>query len=70
MTLQGAWWTWATILVTRYHKTEPTFDWVDSGFGAGFGVFIFLTLGFQLNYLFLYVAKREPTSFELQLTKL
>ncbi|KAF4119956.1 Ion channel regulatory protein UNC-93 [Geosmithia morbida] len=54
VTLQGAWWTWATILVTRYHKSKPTYDWVDEGFGAGFGVFIFLTLGFQLNYMFLY----------------
>ncbi|KAK4226301.1 hypothetical protein QBC38DRAFT_537279 [Podospora fimiseda] len=52
--LQGAWWTWATILVTRYQKTQPTFDWVDTKFGEAFGVFIFLTAGFQLNYLFLY----------------
>uniref|UniRef100_A0A8H7N493 Uncharacterized protein n=1 Tax=Bionectria ochroleuca TaxID=29856 RepID=A0A8H7N493_BIOOC len=54
VTLQGAWWTWATVLVTRYHQTRPTYDWSTPGFGAGFGVFIFLTLGFQLNYLFLY----------------
>ncbi|KAL2178371.1 major facilitator superfamily domain-containing protein [Thermothelomyces heterothallicus CBS 202.75] len=52
--LQGAWWIWATVLVTRFHRTRPTYDWSDSGFGAAFGVFVFLTLGFQLNYLFLY----------------
>ncbi|KAK3997817.1 hypothetical protein QBC44DRAFT_338382 [Cladorrhinum sp. PSN332] len=52
--LQGAWWTWATILVTRYQTSQPTFDWVDAKFGEAFGVFIFLTAGFQLNYLFLY----------------
>ncbi|KPM38151.1 hypothetical protein AK830_g8414 [Neonectria ditissima] len=54
VTLQGGWWTWATILVTRFHNTKPTFDWVDPGFGAAFAVFIFLNIGFQLNYLFLY----------------
>ncbi|KAK0705742.1 major facilitator superfamily domain-containing protein [Apiosordaria backusii] len=52
--LQGGWWTWATILVTRYRITRPTFDWVDGNFGEGFGVFVFLTVGFQLNYMFLY----------------
>ncbi|KAF4540111.1 MFS transporter [Lasiodiplodia theobromae] len=52
--LQGAWWTWATILVSRFKHTKPTYDWVDSGFGAAFAVYIFLTVGFQLNYLFLY----------------
>ncbi|KAL1855873.1 hypothetical protein VTK73DRAFT_8453 [Phialemonium thermophilum] len=52
--LQGGWWIWATVLVTRFHKTHPTYDWVSHGFGAAFAVFVFLTLGFQLNYLFLY----------------
>ncbi|KUI64318.1 UNC93-like protein 2 [Cytospora mali] len=52
--LQGAWWTWATVMVTRFSKTHPTYDWVDADFGQGFGVFVFLTVGFQLNYLFLY----------------
>ncbi|ROW14210.1 hypothetical protein VPNG_04322 [Cytospora leucostoma] len=52
--LQGAWWTWATVIVTRYSRTHPTYDWVDPEFGGGFGVFIFLTIGFQVNYLFLY----------------
>ncbi|KAK1238325.1 hypothetical protein MKX07_006471 [Trichoderma sp. CBMAI-0711] len=51
---QGAWWLWATIVSTRYRQTLPTYDWTDSGFGSGFGVYIFLTFGFQINYLFLY----------------
>lgn len=51
---QGAWWTWATILATRFRQTRPTHDWADGDFGAAFAVYIFLTIGFQLNYLFLY----------------
>lgn len=54
MTLQGGWWTWITINATRYHRSQPTFDWADPGFGAAFAVYIFLTIGFQINYLFLY----------------
>ncbi|EGX92983.1 DUF895 domain membrane protein [Cordyceps militaris CM01] len=54
LTLQGAWWTWATVLSTQYRRTQPTYDWTSSGFGAGFAVYIFLLLGFQLNYMFLY----------------
>ncbi|KAF4984099.1 hypothetical protein FZEAL_638 [Fusarium zealandicum] len=53
-TLQGGWWIWATILVSRFRQTKPTYDWSTDGFGAAFAVFVFLTLGFQLNYLFLY----------------
>lgn len=41
-------------MVAEYSRTRPTLDWDDAGFGRGFGVFVFLTLGFQLNYLFLY----------------
>lgn len=52
--LQGAWWLWATILVTEFRDSQPTYDWVSPGFGRAFAVFIFLTAGFQLNYLFLY----------------
>ncbi|KAH8888550.1 hypothetical protein GQ53DRAFT_808371 [Thozetella sp. PMI_491] len=51
--LQGAWWLWATVIVSRYHVTRPTYDWADSGFGQGFGVYVLLTIGFQVNYLFL-----------------
>ncbi|KAK0388415.1 hypothetical protein NLU13_4659 [Sarocladium strictum] len=52
--LQGAWWTWITVLVTRFRHTKPTYDWSDDGFGSAFAVYIFLTVGFQSNYLFLY----------------
>jgi hypothetical protein len=52
--LQGAWWIWATVLVTRFHHTKPTYDWSSSGFGNAFVPFLFLTAGFQLNYLFCY----------------
>lgn len=51
--LQGGWWIWATILVTKFHKTRPTYDWVDPGFGKGFMLFVFWIVGFQLNYMFL-----------------
>ncbi|OCL01578.1 hypothetical protein AOQ84DRAFT_427344 [Glonium stellatum] len=63
--LQGAWWTWATVLVTRYRVNSPTYDWSSRGFGHSFGVFVLLTAGFQMNYLFLYffitnLAQDEP----------
>ncbi|KAJ4377229.1 hypothetical protein N0V83_000052 [Neocucurbitaria cava] len=63
--VQGAWWLWATVLVSEFRKTQPTYDWVDAGFGRAFGVFILLTVGFQMNYLFLYffisnLATSEP----------
>lgn len=51
--LQGGWWIWATILVTDFYTTRPTYDWVDSGFGKGFALFLFWVAGFQLNYMFL-----------------
>jgi len=51
--LQGCWWIWRTVIVTDYHKTQPTFDWVDDGFGRGFALFLFLVIGFQLQYMFL-----------------
>ena len=52
--LQGAWWLWITVLVTQFRNSRPTYDWTSEGFGRAFAVFIFLTVGFQLNYLFLY----------------
>ena len=51
--LQGVWWIWATILVTDFHKTKPTFDWADKGFGKGFALFLFWVIGFQVNYMYL-----------------
>ncbi|KAJ7765402.1 major facilitator superfamily transporter [Mycena maculata] len=52
--LSGAWWLWATVLATGFRQTRPTYDWSSPGFGAAFGVYILLTIGFQTNYLFLY----------------
>lgn len=51
--LQGAWWIWATILVTDFDKTDPTYDWSDPGFGKAFALFLFWVSGFQIYYLFL-----------------
>lgn len=51
---QGICWTWATINVTHYRKTLPTYDWSSPGFGNAFAVFVLLTACFQINYLFLY----------------
>lgn len=51
--LQGCWWIWATVLVTEFRKTQPSYDWVDPGFGRGFALFLFVIIGFQLNYMFL-----------------
>ncbi|KAK6081419.1 duf895 domain membrane protein [Seiridium cupressi] len=51
---QGAWWTWITILATRFRAEQPVYDWSSLGFGSAFGVYILHTVGFQINYLFLY----------------
>ncbi|KAH6676224.1 major facilitator superfamily domain-containing protein, partial [Halenospora varia] len=59
LTLQGAWWIWATVLVTEFHKSKPTYDWNDGGFGRGFALFLFWVAGFQLNYMFLYFVVGE-----------
>ncbi|THU79898.1 DUF895 domain membrane protein [Dendrothele bispora CBS 962.96] len=52
--LQGCWWIWMTVLVTEFRQTRPTYDWVDDGFGRGFALFLFLVIGFQLQYMFLF----------------
>ncbi|KAK6203945.1 hypothetical protein LQW54_008638 [Pestalotiopsis sp. IQ-011] len=51
---QGAWWTWITVLATRFRTEAPVYDWTTPGFGAAFAVYIMHTIGFQINYLFLY----------------
>lgn len=53
LTLQGGWWIWGTIVATEFNKTNPSYDWVDAGFGRAFAIFIFWVAGFQLNYLYL-----------------
>jgi hypothetical protein len=42
--------------VTEYHRTLPTYDWTDAGFGRGFALYLFWVAGFQLNYMYLYVS--------------
>ena len=51
-TLQGAWWAWAISMMHKYHTTtpKPTFDWSTSGYGQGFGVYIFIQIGYNLMY--------------------
>ena len=63
MTLQGAYWIWGTVLVTEYNRTSPTFDWVDSGFGKGFSWFLFMVMGFQVNYMYQYFVIGELYHF-------
>jgi len=52
MTLQGGWWIWLTVNVTKFNREGALYDWSDPDFGAAFGVFVFLVTGFQLNYNF------------------
>ncbi|KAK4553794.1 hypothetical protein LTR86_008969 [Recurvomyces mirabilis] len=52
--LQGGWWIWGTVIVTQYRKAQPTYDWVDAGFGRGFAWFLFMVMNFQMNYMYLY----------------
>jgi MFS family permease len=54
MTLQLGWWIWATVLVTKFRHTQPTYDWDSEGIGHAFSLFVFWVIGFQLEYLFLY----------------
>ena len=51
-TLQAGWWAWAIYIMNKYHNTvpKPTFDWTSPGYGAGFGVYIFLQIGFNVMY--------------------
>ena len=66
-TLQMGWWIWATVLVTKFRITQPTYDWSTHGFGHAFALFVFWVIGFQMNYLFLYfiVAQLATTSEEV-----
>ncbi|KAG7098762.1 hypothetical protein E1B28_000671 [Marasmius oreades] len=70
LTLQGAWWIWATILVTEYRRTQPTYDWVDPGFGRGFALILLLVMGFQLNYMYLYFVVGELAKSEAEVIRI
>ncbi|KAK4055599.1 hypothetical protein OIV83_000145 [Microbotryomycetes sp. JL201] len=54
VTLQGAWWTWSTVIQNEFHRTGARYDWSDSGFGRGFALYLMLVGGFQLNYMLCY----------------
>ena len=51
-TLQAAWWSWAIYIMNKYHNTtpKPSLDWTSPGYGSGFGVYIFLQIGFNTMY--------------------
>ncbi|KAG4414561.1 hypothetical protein IFR04_012309 [Cadophora malorum] len=68
--LQGVWWIWATILVTDFHKTRPTFDWADKGFGKGFALFLFWVIGFQVNYMYLYFVVGELAGTDAEVIRI
>lgn len=71
VTLQGAWWLWITVLATRFHNAaDPrVYDWSSSGFGSAFAVFVFLTMGFQLNYLFWYLLMSQLAENEMEVIR-
>ncbi|KAJ5599283.1 Major facilitator superfamily domain general substrate transporter [Penicillium hetheringtonii] len=52
--LLGMCWIWATVNTTEFNKTNPTYDWLDPGFGKAFALFLFWVAGFQLNYMYLF----------------
>ncbi|KAL2432400.1 Notoamide biosynthesis cluster protein O' [Exophiala dermatitidis] len=70
--LQLGLWIWSTILVTRYRRTHPTYDWADGthGFAAGFTLFLLLVLGFQLNYMYLYFVIGQLTTSPAETVRL
>jgi MFS family permease len=68
--LQGAWWIWATVLVTDFHRSKPMYDWVDPGFGKGFALFLFWVAGFQLNYMYLYFVVGNLASTEAEVVRI
>ncbi|EXJ79873.1 hypothetical protein A1O3_08158 [Capronia epimyces CBS 606.96] len=70
--LQLGLWIWATVLVTRYRRTHPTFDWADGthGFAAPFALFLFLVIGFQINYLYLYFVIGQLTTTPAETVRL
>lgn len=70
--LQFGLWIWFTVLVTRYRRTHPTYDWADGthGFAAGFALFLFLVLGFQINYMYLYFVIGQLTTSPAETVRL
>ncbi|KIX09537.1 uncharacterized protein Z518_00617 [Rhinocladiella mackenziei CBS 650.93] len=70
--LQCGLWVWATVLVTRLRRTRPTYDWSDgtNGFASPFALFLFLVIGFQINYLYLYFVIGQMTTSPAETVRL
>ncbi|GKT74208.1 DUF895 domain membrane protein [Colletotrichum tofieldiae] len=50
MALFGGTWVWATIIQHEYGLKAPALDWVDTGFGRGWALYILLQVNFALAY--------------------
>lgn len=53
LALQGAWWLWGTVNVTRFRKLQPVYDWTTPGFGNAFAWLLVEVGAFQINYMWL-----------------
>ncbi|KAI1470551.1 MFS general substrate transporter [Daldinia caldariorum] len=52
MALIGGCWVWGAIVQNEYTRHKPALDWVDSGFGKGWALYIFWQINFSLTYNF------------------
>ncbi|GKT42920.1 UNC93-like protein [Colletotrichum spaethianum] len=50
MALFGGTWVWATVIQREYGLKAPALDWVDTGFGRGWALYILLQVNFALAY--------------------
>lgn len=48
---QGALFAWNIGLSTYLNRVMPSYDWVSSGFGAPFALFVLQVANFQVNYM-------------------
>ncbi|GAA6031351.1 hypothetical protein JCM8097_005614 [Rhodosporidiobolus ruineniae] len=51
---QGLWWIWSLVMNAYFRSHPKVYDWDDANWGAGFGNYLFIAIGFQLNYMYLY----------------
>ncbi|EPQ28045.1 uncharacterized protein PFL1_04372 [Pseudozyma flocculosa PF-1] len=52
--LQAGLWIWAIYIMHEYTETKPTLDWTSDGYGRGFALYIFLQVGFNMMYEYVY----------------
>ncbi|KAF4123122.1 DUF895 domain membrane protein [Geosmithia morbida] len=50
MALTGACWAWGTVVQRDYTARSPGLDWVDSGFGRGWALYILWQVNWALTY--------------------